>query len=563
MKKIIYGESNFRKIKINSEYLYIDKTDYIEKLESINEDFHIFLRPRRFGKSLFISTLQYYYDENSASEFNAMFSETYIGKNPTPLKSSFRILFFEFSGIEVENRTIEQIKYDFSQNIINAILIYLKKYSYEVKYQEEIKSFNDPKAIIRRFLEITKDDKIYILIDEYDQFANAILAHSMHDFLNIVSKGGFVRSFYEVLKSATQTGTVQKMFITGVTPITLDSLSSGFNIVSNISNDKKFNALVGFTQDEVMYSLENSIFKRCQDIDKHNLLEKLKLWYNGYLFNFKAQDRIYNSTLVNYFISKYDYGDCSMPKKMLDSNVASDYRAIMRLFNIGNRQKNYEVLEKLIQDGEIIGAINDRYDLERDFMQDDFITLLYSMGFITIKKELFGEQYIFEIPNYVIKILYFNYFAIEIERRNSLELDEISPLLIDLAMGKIEPFKERLNIVIKSLSNRDHAGFSEKHFQSITLALLSFANFYFIESQPEKDNKYPDIILERRDEKVPFNYMFELKWRKQSESYEGIKKEGLKQVEGYLKLDRVQSLPTLKSFLLIGSKDGVEFLEAK
>ena len=560
MKKIIYGESNFKNIKENREYLYVDKTKYIEELEEINEKFIIFLRPRRFGKSLFISTLQYYYDENSAGEFDNIFHDTYIQTNPTPLKSSFRILFFEFSGINTD-KTIKEIFEQFTFKIRISLMRYFDNYNYSKDIIEKLNEIHKPSSLMEYFFEVTKNDKIYILIDEYDQFANAILAHSMNDFLNIVSKGGFVRSFYEVLKSATQTGTVQKMFITGVTPITLDSLSSGFNIVSNISNDKKFNALAGFTQNEVAYSLENSIFKKCQKIDKQELLNKLKTWYNGYMFNFKAQERIYNATLVNYFISKYDYDDCSMPIKMLDSNVASDYRAIMKLFNIGNTHKNYEVLEKLIQDGEIIGAINDRYDLEKSFTQDDFITLLYSMGFITIKNRLFGEQYIFEIPNYVIKVLYFNYFAVEIERRNSLELDEISPILIDLAMGKIEPFKERLNIVIKTLSNRDHAGFNEKHFQSITLALLSFANFYFIESQPEKNSKYPDIILDRRDEKVPFNYLFELKWRKQTDSYESVKKEGLKQVEGYLELDRVKSLPSLKSFLLIGSKDGVEFLE--
>ena len=560
MKKIIYGESNFKKIKTNSDYLYVDKTNYIEELENTNESFFMFLRPRRFGKSLFISTLQYYYDENSANDFDNIFHETYIGANPTPLKSSFRILFFEFSGINTD-KTIKEIFEQFTFKIRISLMRYFDNYNYSKDIIEKLNEIHKPSSLMEYFFEVTKNDKIYILIDEYDQFANAILAHSMNDFLNIVSKGGFVRSFYEVLKGATQTGTVQKMFITGVTPITLDSLSSGFNIVSNISNSERFNAMAGFTQNEVAYSLENSIFEECEDIEKQKLLDKLKTWYNGYLFNSQAQERIYNATLVNYFISQYDYKRCQIPKKMLDSNVASDYRAIMKLFNIGNSQKNYDVLEKLIQDGEIIGAINDRYDLEKGFIQDDFITLLYSMGFITIKEESFGEDYIFEIPNYVIKLLYFNYFAVEVERRENLELDEIAPVLRDLAVGNIEPFKERLNIVIKTLSNRDHAGFSEKHFQSITLALLSFANFYFIESQPEKNSKYPDIILDRRDEKVPFNYMFELKWRKQSDGYESVKKEGLKQVEGYLELDRVKSMPSLKSFLLIGSKDGVEFLE--
>ena len=562
MKKIIYGNSNFRKVKINNDYLYIDKTDYIKKLEKLNDDFVIFLRPRRFGKSLFLSTLQYYYDENSADEFEAIFNDTYIGANPTPLKSSFRILFFEFSGIEVEHRTPQQIKESFKVNLYVSISRYLSNYGYSQKDIEHIRTFNEPADIVKEFFQKVQDDQIYILIDEYDQFANAILAYSMKDFLDIVGKGGFVRSFYEVIKGATQTGVVQKMFITGVTPITLDSLSSGFNIVKHITYNKEFNALAGFTQEEVNYSLEQSIFKVCENIDKEKIEDKLKTWYNGYLFNLKAKDRIYNATLINYFISEYDTDDCTMPIKMLDSNVASDYKAIMKLFNIGDSDRNYEVLEELIEDGSVTGIIKDRYDLNQEFTKDDFITLIYSMGFITIQHEDFGEVLEFCIPNYVIKMLYFNYFAVELKNRNNLAIsfDSKKPL-IDLARGDIEPFKEQLNTSIKTLSNRDHYGFTEKHFQVITLALLSFASFYFIESQPEKDRKYPDILLIGRDEKVPNNYMFELKWKKDKDSYEAIRKDGIKQVEEYKELDKIKKIPKLRSFLLIGSKDGVEFLE--
>ncbi len=560
MKKIIYGNSNFRKVKINNDYLYIDKTDYIEKLEKLNDDFVIFLRPRRFGKSLFLSTLQYYYDENSADEFDDIFNDTYIGKNPTPLKSSFRILFFEFSGIDI-NGNREQLFEQFTFKIKMSISKYFSNYGYPHEYKD-IEKINNPTSLMEYFFEKTKNDKIYLLIDEYDQFANAILAYSMNDFLEIVGKGGFVRSFYEVLKGATQTGVIQKMFITGVTPITLDSLSSGFNIVKHITYNEKFNAMAGFTQEEVNYSLEQSIFKVCESIDKEKLQDKLKTWYNGYLFNVQANKRIYNATLVNYFISEYDTKRCQMPIKMLDSNVASDYKAIMKLFNIGDSERNYKILEELIENGTVTGMLKDRYDLNQSFKEDDFITLIYSMGFITIQNEDFGEVLEFCIPNYVIKMLYFNYFAVELQQRNNLAIsfDSRRPL-IDLARGDLKPFKEQLNTSIKTLSNRDHYGFTEKHFQVITLALLSFADFYFIDSQPELDNKYPDILLIGRDKKVPNNYMFELKWKKEKDNYETIKKDGLKQVEEYKELDKVKSIPKLRSFLLIGSKDGVEFIE--
>jgi hypothetical protein len=545
--------------KINNDYLYIDKTPFIEKLENINESYLIFLRPRRFGKSLFLSTLQYYYDENSANDFDTIFNDTYIGKKPTPLKSSYRILFFEFSGINTDE-SMEKIYEQFLFKIKMSLSRYFDNYSYKIGYKD-LKDINNPTSLMEYFFEAVKNDQIYLLIDEYDQFANAILAHSMQDFLRIVGKGGFVRSFYEVLKTATLSGIVQKMFITGVTPITLDSLSSGFNIVKHLTYREEFNALAGFTENEVRFSLENSIFKSCPNIDKTELSQKIKTWYKGYLFNLEAEERVYNSTLVNYFLSKFDYKRCKFPTKMLDVNVASDYKAIMRLFNIGDSERNYQILKQLIDTGTVSGEIKDRYDLNREFSEQDFITLIYSMGFITIKNELFGNIFEFEIPNYVIKILYFNYFAVEIGRRNDIEvIDSISRILIDLALGDTQPLQKQLSKVIKILSNRDYQGFDEKYFQMITLSFLSFAEFYFVESQPEVNNKYPDILLIGRDEKVPNNYLFELKWVKGKEDYNYTKKEGIKQVEGYLELDKIKTIPKLRSYLLIGSKDGVEFI---
>ena len=560
MKKIVYGESNLKKIKENKDYLYIDKTDYIEKLENTNENFIIFLRPRRFGKSLFLSTLQYYYDENAKDEFEDIFSETYIKENPTPLKNSFKILFFEFSGINIDDG-VEGIYRGFRDNINMSVTRYFKAYGYE-KYLNRLESIDSPTALIKYFFEVVDDDEIYLLIDEYDQFANAILAYSMSDFLEIVGKGGFVRSFYEVLKSATQTGVVQKIFITGVTPITLDSLSSGFNIVSNISNREVFNLMAGFSQKEVEFSLENSILEQCPTINKNSLLETMKEWYNGYIFNIEAQERVYNATLVNYFISQYDYKRCKMPKKMLDPNVASDYKTIMKLFNIGYSQNNYEVLKELVEKNITTGAIKERYDLNQEFTQNDFITLIYSMGFITLKDEIVEGLYRFEIPNYVIKILYFNYFAIELEKRGEFKITRsIDRVLTELLLGNQEPFFNQLSEVVKILSNRDYMGFDEKYFQMIALSMLSFSSdYYFIDSQPELDNQYPDILLIGRDQRTPNNYLFELKWIKGKENYEMVKKRGVEQVKGYLELDKVKAIPNLRSYLIIGSKEGVEFL---
>ena len=559
--KVIYGESNYKKVREDKELLYIDKTKYIEVLEEYKRSNLMFLRPRRFGKSLFISTLWYYYDERFKDEFETLFDDTYIGKNPTKLKNSYRVLFFEFSGIDINN--IDNTFRDFVSKIKTSLQIYLENYSYTQKEVDSLEKLSSPEELMNKFFQIIKDDKIYLLIDEYDHFANGLLAHSINNFAKVLSRGGFVRTFYETIKTATMTGVVQRVFITGVTPITLDSLSSGFNIIDNISTKYKFNEMVGFNLDEVKYSLENCLFNYC-DSNKEKIYEDVKDWYNGYLFNIKATTRIYNATLVNYFISNFDKDICIYPSNMLDSNIASDYRTIMKLFYVGNREQNNEILKTIIDTGEIVGFLKDRYDIEKEFAEDDFITLLYSMGFITIKKSLFNKI-VFQIPNYIIKHLYFNYFAKELEKRAKLQLKdrEMKSYLTDLALGNYEEFNNKLLDVVSTLSNRDYMKFNEKHFHTIILTLLNFSDIYYIKSEAEIDNKYPDIILKARnpyEDEVKANYLLELKWAKKGEMESKIK-EGKKQVEGYLEFEEVKNIEKLKSFVVIGSIEEIRWVE--
>ena len=563
MKKIIYGDSNFKKIR-EGNYCYIDKTRFIELLENKGDRYLAFLRPRRFGKSLFLSTLWHYYDENFKDEFDTLFKDTYIHKHKTDLQGSYRVLFLEFSGIEVA-KGLDRTRKDFLFKMKSCILGYLDNYNYPKENKIKIESIQDIQELIGSFFTTVKNDKIYLIIDEYDHFANALLAYSMDDFLKTVGKGGFIRSFYEILKTQTMTGTLERMFITGVTPITLDSLSSGFNIVKNISTHVEYNEMAGFTKDEVILSIKETIGKQC-DINYPDILEQLRKLYNGYKFNIEAENRIYNSTMVNFFLSEYDTKRCKYPKKLLDPNVASDYGIIMKLFNIGDKENNYKLLDKLITDGNIKGTLKARFDLDKGFFEDDFITLIYSMGIITFEKELFSD-YVFCIPNYMMRVLYLNYFAVEIEKRNNIPIQGSALSVVrELALGDMEPFKNQLNKIVKILGNRDFMKFNEKHFQSIALSLLSFGEFYYIQSEREFDNKYPDIVVSGREpfyDEIKFNYLFELKWIQKKEDYDSKKNLAIKEIKEYQELDSIKAIKDLYCYALIGSKDGVEFIEVK
>jgi hypothetical protein len=232
----------------------------------------------------------------------------------------------------------------------------------------------------------------------------------------------------------------------------------------------------------------------------------------------------------------------------------------MMLFGIGNREANYEVLKEFIIEGKVAGCIKDRYEIEEGFGRDDFLTLLFSLGFITIEDQDFGDV-IFRIPNYVMRNLYFQAFERELNRRASLILDlsKLAQCLKEMASGKLNLFAHELDRVIKHLANRDFMKFDEKHFKAIVLTLLSYAEFYYVKSENEVENRYPDIMLLRRkpyEEKIKYEYLLELKWAQTGEVEEKLRS-GKDQVRAYLEMEEIRERKGLKAYVVVGSKDGV------
>jgi len=293
-KKVPYGISNFETL-IKDNYYFIDKTKYIEILENLNERYLIYLRPRRFGKSLFVSMLEYYYGIEYKD--NILFDELYIGEKPTKLRNSYYTLKFNFSGIDT--RDSESTEEGFINNIKRDVEYFIEKYHFNSKIRGKKAS-----EIVTNFFKDIKGEikgKIYVLIDEYDHFANEILGFNYEFFKESVGQNGFVRKFYEELKNETGSGLVDRIFITGVTPITLDSLTSGFNIGSNITTNIKFNKMVGFKENEVRNLIKTTL--KNYDIGKN--IDKLRAYYNGYKFNEESEKRVYNSDMILYYVSQY------------------------------------------------------------------------------------------------------------------------------------------------------------------------------------------------------------------------------------------------------------------
>ena len=559
--KIPYGESSFKKIRTEN-FLYIDKTAYIETLEQ-EGSFNILLRPRRFGKSLFLSTLWHYYDIRYKDAFATLFSGLAAGRNPTPLRNSYQILAFDFSGIATGTPE-EVIMSEFDRKVRTALYGFLTTYEYPQEYVSIITEQPSPAAKINIFFELVQDKKIYLLIDEYDHFANSVLGESLDLFSEIVGRGGFVRAFYEMIKTATGRGIVDRLFITGVTSITLDSLTSGFNIGNNITHHRAFNSAIGFTREEVETAVR-PLVDAC-DLEQQALMRELSSWYNGYRFSTRSEERMFNADMALYFIKNFDTETCCYPERMLDDNIASDYRKIMQLFGIGDRAANFEVLEELITAGEVIGLHSRKLDVDKKFDRDDFLGLLLYMGFITINGTVLNEIR-YKIPNYVIQKLYYEYFKVEIEQRGQVVVDNrlLNEAVKQLALhNNIVPLTEEINKVLALFSNRDFMNMDEKHIKAVILTLLYQSEVYFIRSEPEVNNRYPDImLLERNPFKVEHQFLFELKFSKKKDGKQGRnekKEQGIRQIREYLCLKEIQRLLKLRSYLLLTDGSEMEII---
>jgi hypothetical protein len=424
MLKIPYGESSFTSV-IEGNFFYQDRTKYIQDLEQSGSKFIFYLRPRRFGKSLFVSMLHHYYALEFQKDFHHLFHHLEIGKKPTPFANQYMVLSFEFSGIQTS--TPESTLRGFLTKIREGLRVFFSKYSdfLPSDIHNSILSQNFPNEIMVEFFvrykelnESKKLPKIYILIDEYDHFTNELIAFDFTTFIDSVTQNGFVRKFYETIKTATRDGIVDRLFVTGVSPITLDSMTSGFNIGLNISLFKEFHGMMGFEEKEVQGILKGIGVKRK---DLARVSHDVRAWYDGYLFHADAK-HVYNPDMVLYFALQYQLSK-QYPDDLLDPNIATDYGKIRKLFKIQGREaEQLAVLDTLTEMGDITARLTIQFSLEKKFTADDLVSLLFYMGFLTIKEREIGG-FIFKFPNYVIERLYSSYFVDMLQEQKGLPID--------------------------------------------------------------------------------------------------------------------------------------------
>jgi hypothetical protein len=568
-KRLPYGNSNFESVIIDN-YAYVDKTYFIQLLEQENNKYLFFTRPRKFGKSLFFSMLSHYYDINGADKFNTLFGDLYIGKNPTPKHSSMVVLKFNFSGLNTNSE--EDFKLSFSGKIRQAVLTCLENHAGYIPnmaaYIQECKTkqslTDNLNTAFRAATSI--DRKVFVVIDEYDHFANDLIALDSvagdDTYRKIIRANGLVRDFYETLKEGSESA-IDRIILTGITPIMLDDLTSGFNIANNISLKDKYNEMLGFTQDEVQWLMEET------GVDKSLIDVDMEFLYNGYRFHANGKHRVYNPSMILYYFDQVTTNE-NNPEYIIDENLKMDYGRLRRLVS---DEQNSATLLSIAQDNSILSDIILKFSIDELHENNSFVSLLFYMGLLTIDREEEGSL-LLKIPNYSIRTVYWEYIMRLTQDRNEnvlINFDVLKAAIRDLAFrGNATPFIDYISQSIFScLSNRDLKRFSEKYVKIILLGGLLQSKLYLPITEMEVSKGYIDIWLKRSHlfPEIPYEWVWELKYvKKEDEANETVLQ--AKREEARVQLEKYRDSYLFKgrtdvrylSILFIG-KDKYEIIE--
>ncbi len=546
------GISNYRTI-VDNNYLYVDKTKYIEKLENVSR-YAFLLRPRRFGKTLFTSTLEYYYGINYKDDFERLFGNTYIGQNPTEDRNSYYVLQFSFTGLKTD--TEKELVESFRNSTLESYEKFCEKYKLKLDYKKEGEPADILANFLTKFIGAVTDGELFIIIDEYDHFANELLRFQMELVSEFVAKTEFVRKWYEKIKDGTAEGVIQRFFATGVSLITLDSLTSGFNIAEDYTRDIWFNEIVGFTEKEVRHLIAET-FPNISQGEEDKIFGEMEKYYNGYLFCEDADIRLFNSNMTLRYLSEYTILN-KPPKELLDASIASDYSKMGNMFALKNKSSNYEVLQEILVGKPQVATITQQYSLEKKFDKNDFLSLLFYLGYLTMDGPKGGKTKL-KVPNYVTKELYFSHFENVLARdyQYELEVTDIQDAFEQLGeYGDVSKLIYCVETVLASMSNRDHMGLDEKYVKTICFTLCMLSGCYLVESEDEANKGYVDIrLMERPGIDVNYYAIIEFKYLSKAEGTEAninMKLADAKeQLERYNKAPKFKEMKNLKKWAIV------------
>ena len=551
-KRIPYGMMNFVSVRRDDCY-YVDKTPYIEDIERSNK-FFFYIRPRRFGKSLTLSMLKQYYDINMADRFEELFGGLYIGENPTPEHNTYLIISLNFAVVDANLENYKKGLDAHSNTEFNYFCDVYAQYLPANLKEEMNKKDGAAEQLDYLCKECKKTgQKVYLFIDEYDHFTNTILAEPdcLNSYQAETHGTGYLRKFFDTIKSATDS-TLERVFVTGVSPVTMDDLTSGFNIGTNYSLSYEFNEMTGFTEEEVREMLTYYT----DTLNLHNytvneLIELMKPWYDNYCFAKASygETTMYNSNMVLYFIDNYIRNRGRLPENMIEENIRLDYNKLRMLIR---KDKEFahdaSIIQQLVENGFVAGELKTGFPAEQIGDPDNFVSLLYYFGMVTIAGTHQGKNK-FVIPNEVVREQLFRYL-LDTYKENDLKYDSYEKGNLESALAYCGEWKPYFEYIADSLhkysSQRDHQK-GEYFVHGFTLAMTCDNKFYRPISEKDTQEGYADIFLcplVDNFSDMLHSYIVELKYAKSKDTdahVEQLRQKAISQVNRYAESEVVTS----------------------
>ena len=548
IKQLPYGVSNFESV-IRDNLYYVDKTMYIPMLEEQPRNL-MFIRPRRFGKSLLLSMLKTYYDKAKKDQFEEIFGSLWIGKHPTPLMGRYQVMHLDFSQI---GGSIYELEKKFDEYLCFTLDDFVNKYAND--YPDYfIKAFFECKTYTGKLIQITTIANrlripMYLIIDEYDNFTNVVLSEKGEEVYHKMTHAeGFYRDVFKKFK-----GTFERIFFTGVSPVTLDDLTSGFNIGWNISTLFYFDKMLGFSTDEVreMFKYYKEAGLLPDNCDIEAMIEEMKPWYDNYCFAkecLKDENRVFNSDMVLFYLRNYVMYKSS-PEVMLDPNTKTDYNKLRNLIQLDRLDGDRKgILRKIAEEGEIVAEVLPSFPAYQLIRPRMFVSLLFYYGMLTIKG-MRGARPILSIPNNNVRMQYYNFLMEEYDRRCSIEVSNLQDGFDSLAFdGEWRSVMQYMCDCYKQLSSVRDSIEGERNIQGFFMAYLSLCNYYIIAPELELQHGYCDFFLlpNMTHYQAAHSYILELKYLSKSD-YSDEKSnaqwnEAVEQIKGYAIAPRVEAL---------------------
>lgn len=494
VKQVPYGVADFATV-IEQNLYYVDKTMFIPELEKQPRNL-FFIRPRRFGKSIFLSMLYSYYDCAQSHKFQSLFGNLWIGQHPTPLQGKYQVLFLDFSQI---TGNIDKLETKFNSYLSINLDAFVRQYSeYYQAEMEEILAQEDFEEKMELIFKAAKAHQyhLYLIIDEYDNFTNVILNERGENVYHAITHAdGFYRDVFKKFK-----GNFERIFMMGVSPVTLDDVTSGFNIGWNISIKPEFDEMLGFSTTDVVemftYYKEHGSIPADSDIDA--IVNDMKPWYDNYCFAeeaLKKKTRMFNCDMVLYYLRNYMDNGCS-PRQMIDPNTRTDYGKMKKLLQFDKLDGERKgIIRKIAEEEQIVTQLYESFSAYQIPKAEIFPSLLFYYGMLTIKGTR-GSKLILGIPNNNVRKQYYGYLEEEYQAKAYVDVNQLTDYYYDMAYdGKWEEgLRFMADAYAKVSSVRDGIE-AERNLQGFFMAYLNLNDYYITAPELELNHGYCDFFL--------------------------------------------------------------------